>query len=256
MSEPGTASFVVRRVDPRQRRIVIGAIAVAALFVGVGAFWAGYRSADVGAPDRERHREVLTDLQKAYAENERLRDRIAALERSEQVARNANRKLREEIAGLQEELARVRSDLSLYQGLASAAGSASDSPTIHQLLIQPTSAPRVYRFSLTLMQNLERAELVNGRVSISVEGTRNGEPVLLGLRDLQASSQDDLAFSFKYFRLLDGTLTLPADFTPGRVLVEVRAENDGNETLKADFDWSAVVKQSSRQTSDTGASGS
>lgn len=257
MPDTSQASLVIRREDPRRRRLAWALAAAVAGALAALAFWWGYRAGVGDSPESQRHREVLTELQRAYAENGRLRERVAALERSEQVARNANHELRGEIGELQEELAAARSDLSLYQGLASAAGSADDGLGVHQLVVRPTAAPRVYDFTLTLLQNLEQAEPVRGRVGISVEGLQDGEPERLGLADMLASEEDGLDFAFKYFRLLDGTLTLPDGFAPGRVRVRLRPDGaPPDETVVADFEWSAVVKKAARHNTDTGAPGS
>lgn len=256
MPESPPASLVIRRVDPHRRRLVWALALTAAAAVAVLVFWSGYRAGSADSPEGRRHREVLTELQRAYDESGRLRERIAALERSEQVARNANRELRGQIGELQQDLAAARTDLSLYQGLASAAGSAENGLSLHQLVVRPTSAPRVYEFTLTLMQNLEQAEPVRGRAWISVEGFRDGDPERLELADMLASGEDSLDFAFKYFRLLGGTLTLPEDFAPGRIQVRLRPDGAPDaETVEADFEWSTVVKRTTRHNTDTGASG-
>lgn len=233
------------------------ALALTVLALAGLAFWAGYRAADGAAPDRERHRELMTELQRAYGDNARFRERIAALERSEQVARNANDALREQIGELQDEVADATNDLTLYKGLASAAGSAQDGLGIHQLVVRPTRVAGVYAYTVTLIQNLEHAEPVYGRLWLQIEGSRAGEPRRLGLGETGASEEDSREFSFKYFRLLDGTLALPSGFEPARVLVRARAEGSGDgETVEADFDWSTVVQKAPRHTTESGAPGS
>lgn len=255
MAQSAPPGFVIRRVDPRRRRLIAAGIAVL-VAVALVAGYAGGRF--TGADDRdraERYRELMTDLQEAYGANARLRERVAALERSEQVARNANAELRELITRLQEQLAAVRGDLSLYQGLA-AAGNGRPGLGVHQLVVSPTMAPRVFDYTLTLMQNLEQAELTRGRVRLFLDGSRDGKPVRLGLEELQAGAEPALAFSFKYFQLLEGSLTLPEDFQPGRVLIRLDPEGKNEtETVEADFDWSAVV-QPARHRATSGATGS
>lgn len=247
MSQSAPPGFVIRRDDPRRRRLIAAGIAC---LVGA-ALAAGYlagRHAGTEERDRaERYRELMTELQAAYRDNARLRERIAALERSEQVARNANGELRELIASLQEQLASVQGDLSLYQGLA-AAGGQQKGLGVHQLVITPTMAPHVFEYTLTLMQSVQNAELAKGQVRIYLEGSREGRPERLALDDLSAGSGSSKPFSFKYFQLLEGSLTLPEDFRPGRVLVRLDPEGRReNEIVKADFEWSAVVQTPGQQ---------
>ncbi len=131
------------------------------------------------------------------------RNRVAALERSEQVARNANTELKTLIVALQEKLAAVRGDLSLYQGLA-AAGGGQAGLNVHRLVVTPTMAPNVYEFTLMLTQNLQQAEITSGQARIYLEGSRDGRPARLGLGELQADSEGRLEYSFKYFQMLEG----------------------------------------------------
>jgi len=255
MPQSAPPGFVIRREDPRRRRLIAAGIALVVLVVLAAGFFAGRYSSAGDRERAERYRELMTELQDAYGDNARLRERIAALERSEQVARNANAELRGLIATLQEQLASVRGDLSLYKGLA-AAGNGQSGLGVHQLVVTPTMAPRVYEFTLTLMQNLQRAEVTSGRARIYLEGSRDGRPARLGLDELRADGEASVPFSFKYFQLLEGSLTLPEDFQPGRVVIRLDPEDrDETETVEADFDWSAVV-QPARQRAQSGASGS
>lgn len=254
MVQPAASGFVIKRSDPRRRRAIIAGLAVLLAAAALAGYLAGRHH---GAEERDRaarYRALMTDLQQAYTANARLRDGVAALERSEQVARNANSELKDLIVNLQDKLAVVRGDLSLYQGMA-AAGGRQSGVGVHQLMVTPTMAPGVYEFTLMLTQNLQQAEVTRGEARIILEGSRDGRPARLGLEQLQADSSGSLAFSFKYFQMLEGSLTLPEDFQPGRVLVRLDPEGSGEtETAEADFDWSAVVK-TPRQRALSGATG-
>lgn len=255
MPQTPPPGFVIRRDDPRRRRLIAAGVAALALVALVAGYVAG-RYAGTEARERtQRYRELMTELQEAYGTNGQLRERIAALERSEQVARNANAELRELIARLQEQLASVRGDLSLYKGLAAAGGDQSGLG-VHQLVITPTMAPNVFEFTLTLMQDIESAEPVKGRVRVLLEGSSDGRAARLGLEALHPGSSASLPFSFRYFQLLEGSLTLPEDFRPGRVVIRLEPEEkERSETVEADFDWSAVV-QPARQRARSGGTGS
>lgn len=254
MASTTASGFVIKKSDPRRRRAIAAGIALFAVVAVLAGFLAGLRYAGDGDNAGARHRELMTELQKAYAANADLRRRVAALERSEQVARNANAELRTLIGSLQEKLAAVRGDLSLYQGLA-AAGGRRPGLDVHQLVVRPTMVPHVYEYTLMLTQNVKRSRVTEGEARIIVEGSRGGRPARLGLGDLQAGSDGGQAFSFRYFQMLEGSLTLPEDFQPGRVLVRLDPKGDGkNETAEADFDWSAVVKPT-RQRALSGATG-
>jgi len=250
MADNTFSNLVVRKIDPRRRRMLMAAAGACLLVAAALGFLLGRYSVGYIGEHAERYHKTLTSLQDAYADNARLRERVAALESSEQVARGANGDLREQIGGLQQQLADVKGELSLYKSLA-AAGSNGTGLGVHQVLIRPTGAPNVFEYTLTLMQNLEKADVISGTVRIWVEGSLGGEPARLGLERLQANEPDGLDYSFKYFQVLRGSITLPADFEPARILVELDPDRGGeSETVKADFDWAGVVKRPSRDPED------
>lgn len=252
---PSTASgFVIRKSDPRRRRAIAAGLVLLLAAAVLAGFLAGREYAGDEGDASGGHRELMTELQQAYAANAELRDRVAALERSEQVARSANSELKTLIGTLQEKLAAVRGDLSLYQGLA-AAGGRRGGLDVHKLVVTPTMVPHVYEYTLMLTQDVKQSRVTQGEARIIVEGSRNGRPARLDLEQLQADSDGSVPFSFRYFQMLEGSLTLPEDFEPGRVLVRLDAKGDRKtETAEADFDWSAVVKPT-RQRALNGATG-
>ena len=51
---------------------------------------------------------------------------------------------------------------------------------------------------------------------------------------LQKPDAPGQPFSFRYFQQLEGSIALPADFTPQRVRVQLRS---GGSTVDQAFDW-------------------
>lgn len=170
-------------------------------------------------------------------ESSRVRQKMA--ERQVEVLRQANNLLRQEESNRQADMQRLQGEVDFYQRLAGTSGS-QEGLAVYELELQPTASSQVYRFVLTLTQNLRRSALISGTASIELEGTRQNKPVTLKWKDLTASNTARPEFRFKYFQQLDGYLTLPVDFQPERVQVSLNAKGSIKSPGR-NFSWSELM---------------
>ena len=182
-----------------------------------------------------------SELASAKKQEDTLLQRIAVIERSEQVARAAYGDLQQNLRDRQEEISALRADLAFYSRLTN--GSKLEALNVHGVHLQPGATARVYNFSITLTQTLKSGQVASGRMHVSVNGVRDGKLTTLTWQDL-APNQDGagLPFSFKYFQQITGTLMLPEKFVPNRIRVEAEA---GGEMGRADqeFAWSDALAE-------------
>jgi len=173
-------------------------------------------------------------------ENSGLQQRIAVLERSEQVARAANADLQQVLRDRQEQVSGLRADLGFYSRLTGS-GSVREGLAVQGMHVATSTEPRVYNFTITVTQNLRAGQLASGRARVSVTGVRDGKLVTLEWPELAANQdREGMAFSFKYFQQLKGALMLPAGFTPNRIHVAVEAGADMGRAEQA-FAWSDAL---------------
>ena len=204
---------------------VLWALSVAA------AFWFGARLA---APDaghlRERLAQVEAEHTKASQRLERLGQKAATLERSEQVGRDAARALQATLAERDAELASLRNDVAFFERLAG--GGAQRQPlAVHSLTFEP-AGDNGWRYLLTLTQNLKKAAISKGEFTLRVEGSQGGQLRTLGWADLvQTPDAKARPFSFKYFQQIEGSIALPAGFVPHRVRVNLRSDQGQTEQV-------------------------
>lgn len=183
-------------------------------------------------------------LAEATASVDALARRQARLEQEVEVARSARAELLEALTEKQGELARAREDLNFYQRLVGQGGQ-REGLTVHSLLLVPTSSQRVFRFEVTLSQNLRRAGIISGNVDLTIEGIEADQPRRLRTGDVMAENQTDLSFRFKYFQLLDGSIMLPEDFIPERIIVNInpdQLEKDSDGPAPQAFGWQAALE--------------
>jgi hypothetical protein len=181
------------------------------------------------------------EINRAHKEQDALLQRIAVLERSEQVARAAYGDLQQNLKDRQEEISALRADLAFYSRLTN--GSKLEALNVHGVHLQAAASPRVYNFSITLTQTLKSGQIATGHMRVSVNGVRDGKLVTLAWSDL-APNQDGsgLPFSFKYFQQITGTLMLPDKFTPNHIRVEADAAGDMGK-VDQEFAWSDALAE-------------
>jgi hypothetical protein len=173
------------------------------------------------------------------AQVEALKQQVATLSRSDQISRDANRDLQGTLAERDEEIAGLRADVAFYERFVGATGQRRGL-AVHELHLQPQSG-QAWHFTTTLTQNLNRGAVSSGRVTLSIEGTRDGKLQKLAWADLrQQPDAPGIAYSFKYFQEVAGDLLLPAGFQPLRVIV--RLEPKGGSAVDQSFTWAEATR--------------
>jgi hypothetical protein len=173
------------------------------------------------------------------ARNDRLKQEVSTLRRSDQISREANRDLERTLAERDEEIAGLRADIAFYERFVGATGQRRGL-SVHDLEMRLQSSD-VWQFTATLTQNLNRGAANTGRLTLGIEGTRNDRLEKLawsGLRKL--NNAPGLEYSFKYFQQVEGEVMLPEGFKPLRVTV--RLVPAGGSAVEQSFPWPETVK--------------
>lgn len=232
---PPPPLLVVRSHDPARRRRAF-ALLVLAWLVSVALAAGGLLllRGEVAAIGSSAAIEQLKQ------QNIRLEQRVAVLDRAEQVARAAAADLQQSLRDRQEQISALRADLGFYSRLTGS-GVRREGLAVQAVRLVAGSQPRVYNFTITITQNLKAGQVANGRARVSVAGVQGGKLATLAWADLAPDQErDGLAFSFKYFQQLKGVLMLPAGFTPNRIHAEAEAGADMGRT-EQDFAWSDAL---------------
>lgn len=233
MSDPSPSRFVIVQRRPRTRVLVVVFVLLWALsLLAVHAVTYRMTAPGLGRAEEElgRLREETQELERRV---ERLRQRNATLTRSDETSRTANHDLQESLAERDRQLADLRNDVAFYERLVG--GSAQrEGLAVHSLAMTP-GADGSWRYTLTLTQNLKKASVSKGELTLQVEGVQDGKLGTLAWGELLQSPQSKpQAFSFKYFQQLEGSVMLPAGFTPHRVRVSLRSDSGQTERV---FAW-------------------
>lgn len=237
------------------RNIRIAAAAVFVLALGFGG-WGLWRVFAPGAGDVRTQLAGSERQRVAQAGDiEQLRQRVTTLVRSDQISRDANRDLQGSLAERDEELAGLRADVAFYERLVGATAQRRGL-TVHSLKLQPQNSPAqgatAWHFTGTLTQNLNRGAVSAGRLTLLVEGTRDGRLQKLGWDDLrQQPNAPGIGYSFKYFQQVEGDVFLPAGLTPVRVTIRLVPQSGA--AVEQSITWADATVDTAAATAATAA---
>jgi len=75
------------------------------------------------------------------------------------------------------------------------------------------------------------------RSPFSLAGDRGGTAASLDLAQVAGIQRGSLPFSFRFYANMDQLVTLPADFKPQRVTIEVRPVRSGAAPYRQTYVW-------------------
>jgi len=223
----------MRRLLARWPRALIALAVTLALVVifGLGVLIGDRAAVTHGTPAR------AFELSKR---NEDLQNQLAILQRDRQVSQIADRVLQKNLAERDEEIRGLRADQAFYSKLVGA-DAQPGGLAVHGIALKPIARTRAFNFAVTLTHSAEGGKEIDGKLSLAVEGIRADKLVVLDWSELGGpAASGGLPFAFKYFQQVQGTLMLPAGFTPNRIRITL--EPQGGQPATRSLPWSEALK--------------
>ena len=229
--------MVVRPHRPMRNGLIYTVLAVLITATIAGAFEFGRIRAGFDASESERARERADqEIEVLTVQNRELRERIALLERSSEIDREAREQVQNNLSSMQDEVLELREELAFYRGIVSPED-AQAGLRIQSFKVSNPSDSDLYRYRLVLIQAIKHDRRASGRVEVTVHGVRDGEPVSIPLRELVTGDMDEISYSFKYFQDFEGDMRVPAGFEPLRVDVAVLPGGRATDAVRRTIDW-------------------
>ena len=235
---------VKRQVIRQHRPVLTVAIAlVAVTAIGIGA-WALYRNAGDWAHDalaelQDERDELMTTVETLRENNTALRERVAILERAQQVEGKAYEDVDQHLRSLQDEVLTLKEEIAFYRGIVSAGK--EKGLKIQTFVVDKETSPGAYRFELVLTQHLKRVRMISGTVKLKVLDEENGRPTSLLLSDSNGQQGNALKFEFKFFQRIEGRFTLPDGFKPDRLQIQVVSKGRKPASVEKSFEWQGLA---------------
>ena len=231
---------VIRQHRPVRDLIIAG---VAVLAIGASAY-ALYMNASDWAQEElsvlsEERDELMITVEALREGNTVLRERVAILERAQQVEGKAYKDVDVHLRSLQDEVLALKEEIAFYRGIVSAGK--EKGLKIQTFVVDKESSSGAYRFQLVLTQHLKRVRMISGTVKLNIVDEQNGKPRRLMLSDMSGQQANSLKFEFKFFQRIEGRFTLPDGFKPDRLQIQVVSRGKRPASVEKSFEWQGIT---------------
>lgn len=241
-SKEGHPDLVIRPHAPMRRTILTVTLAVAGL-VGLyvafelGRYSAGYSVISV-LHERARLHGTIKQLK---GDNRTLQARVIQLETVNAGHAREDQVVSRTIGDLQAQVARQTEELAFYRAVV-AEGAPPIGVRVGTVRLAATKPPGHFVAHVSLVRAGKTEGTTSGTVSLSVDGQGpGGKPATLDAKTLAGGGEPDVAYEFRYYQELEQTVTLPADFRPEHVTVQVSSNRKDVPPLTQTLPWSAVA---------------
>ncbi len=194
-------------------------------------------------------------LEQQTATIKQLEEQVASSKREQQVQVVANEELSQKLAASVADLATEREKLVLYESILAPAD-LEQGLYIQHFGIKPRlvdgegkKVESLYQYHLVLANVKSGETVLDGSYSITFSGKQGGKTVTVSLKEVTPTGEKfNDAFSVKHYQSLEGSFSLPKDFTPDSVKLKVSpASGVAQARLTQNYDW-ATFKDSNAST--------
>jgi len=203
--------------------------ALAAWMYDAGRRFAGFDRSEV----EQELEDARRDLQSTRAELERLRAVANAADSRLAIERSAQLKLTQQIRGLEQETARLREELAIFESMLSAESRSANPLSINRFKVAPDVLPGEYRYRLLLLlaPGSRRDRDFQGRLELVVTLSEGGKNAMMVFPEAGDPSAEAFRLNFRQFHRVEGIFRV--DPKAKVESVQVRVYESGSDQIKA-----------------------
>lgn len=187
------------------------------IFVLACVFYAGHEFADRRNHSLVNEINVLhSSIDNITAENQLLSSQLNVKKVELEVASIANEQAQISYKEFMQKEAELREQISFYQKVM-APELTQDGFVIESVEIVSTASINNYAIKVMMLQRENIKSVIKGTLKITLQGSQNTVPIKYNIKEVLDDKTEKLAFSFKYFQVLELRVTLPEDFIPEQI---------------------------------------
>jgi hypothetical protein len=184
--------------------------------------------------DRSEAEGELTALKRELDEIRAERDRLRAVANASDnrlaIERTAQERLAEQIRGIEQENARLREELEIFESMPSSDARKGQALSIYRFKVEPEVLPGEYRYRLLLLTSAGRREReFRGRLELVVSLTEGGRSVMMTFPEPTDAEASAFRLAFKYYQRVEGTFRVGPKAKVQSVQVRVYENGSGEE---------------------------
>jgi hypothetical protein len=175
--------------------------ALAAWMYDAGRRFAGFDRSEV----EQEMSAARAELVRQREELQRLRAVANAADSKMSIERTAQQKLAQQIKGMEQENARLREELALFESMLSADTAGAAPLSVLRFKVEPDVLPGEYRYRLLLLAaGARRGKDFQGRLELVVGLTEDGHNAMITVPGSAEADAANFRLSFKHFQRIDG----------------------------------------------------
>lgn len=175
-------------------------VALAAWMYDAGRRFAGFDRSETDSELAELRREKAA----TRGELERLRALSNAADAKLAIERSAQSQLAQQIRGLEQDNARMREELAIFENLLSAAARNAQPLDIQRFRIESDAMPGEYRYRMLLIAGGRRDRDFLGRLELLVSLQQDGKNVMMTVPEKAESDPAAFRVGFRHFQRVEG----------------------------------------------------
>ena len=193
-------------------------VALAAWMYDAGRRFAGFDRSEV----QDELSAIRRELDSTRTELEKLRAIANAADSRLSIERTAQVQLAQQIRTMEQDNARLREDLAIFESMLSAGARSTQALNIQRLKVEPDGLPGEYRYRMLLLtgNRRERGEF-QGRLELLVGVQQGGRNAMIVLPDRAAADSPAYKLSFRNFYRVEGTFRIDPMAKVGTVQVRI-----------------------------------
>lgn len=193
-------------------------VALAAWMYDAGRRFAGFDRGEI----QDELTSLRTELDSTRGELTRLRAIANAADAKMSIERTAQLKLAQQIRLLEQDNARLREDLAIFENMLSAAGGGAHVLSIQRFKVEPDGLPGEYRFRMLLLSGNRRDHSdFQGRLELLVGVQQEGRSAIIIVPDRAAADAPAFKLAFRNFSRVEGTFRVDPKAKVGTVQVRI-----------------------------------
>jgi hypothetical protein len=179
-------------------------------------FYVGYEVANFQKRSLISENKLLNkSLSNLKSVNEKLQSNYNVLKVELDIAQLTNERSQESIKESINREQALKEQITFYQRVM-APEMTQDGFVVQHMEVTPTASDRNYSLKVVMLQHENVKAVIKGELDIKVFGSANGKPTSFNITSLQDAPKTSLSFAFRYFQILETSVTFPEGFTAER----------------------------------------
>lgn len=189
---------------------------------------------------------LLDEVTQLEERNSHLSERVAVLERAQQIDNEAQFQLQHSYAVRQKEIKALNAELAFYRAVIDPKKH-TKGVFVHSASFRPTGKKQVFSYQIVLSQSpKKRYRIEKGAITFFLEGKTGGRSRRLSLAQVSTAELEQIPYSFKYFQSINGQVQLPEGFLPSQFVLETNTKDSGKKSTEYKQPWSHVLGLASK----------